>query len=162
MAVTSGAEWRKAREEGFEVSFPSGAVFALRPIEIDFFLTHGNIPDEITPMVLKYINGDSVHFEIPAPEQLEKARNEWIPFLNRLATFALVNPKVVENPQADDEISVDDLSYNDKLFIYAFFAQPARRMRQFREQQTGALALVDNATGNLPAPVRASKRSRVG
>ena len=145
--ATSGKAWRKAREEGIEVPLASGNVVALRPIEVVFFLKVGHIPDALAETVTKLIQGDTVKFEIPAAER-EAQSKEWLTFLDELVRFAFVNPKVVENPQADDEIALADVSYFDKLTVYRFFCQPASFLRRFHDMQTQPLAGVAPATGN--------------
>ncbi len=146
--VTSGKAWRQAREQGVELTFPSGNTAAIRPIEVDFFVRVGHIPDGLAGTVSKLINGETVKIgDIPASEELEKSK-EWLTFLNHLATFAFVNPKVVENPQADDEIAVDDLSYTDKVFLYQFFCRPAQILRSFRHAQTQSVASVGASGSN--------------
>ncbi len=141
--ATSGKEWRKAREEGVEITFPSGRVAAIRPIEVDhFLLAGGHIPDFLTPIVLDMINGKGYMMELPLHEQLEKSK-DFLMFLNELAKAAFVNPKVVDDPQADDEISIDDLTYGDKTIVYRFFSRPAEVLRRFRDSWAKSVAFVD-------------------
>lgn len=147
MTATSGKMWRKAREEGFEILFPSGNTAMIRPVEADFFLRVGRIPDALAPLMNTIISGDSYKLEIPPIEELEKKKG-WVDFLNQLVTYAFVTPKVVENPQADDEISVDDLSYLDKFFIYQRFTLPASKLRGFRKEQTEPVVIVDAGSSN--------------
>ena len=147
MTATSGKMWRKAREEGFEIQFPSGNTAMIRPVQADFFLRVGRIPDALAPLMNTIIRGDSYKLEIPPDEELEKKR-EWVDFLNQLITYAFVTPKVVENPQADDEISIDDVSYLDKYYIYRLFTAPAEKLRTFRKEQTEPVVTVDAGSSN--------------
>lgn len=153
--ATSGKEWRKAREEGFEIRLPSGNVADLRPVEADFFLRVGRIPDALAPLINEMISGVAYKLEIPPVEQLEKGR-EWIGFLNELCTYAFVTPKVVEAPQADDEISVDDICYLDKYAVYQNFTLPAHKLKTFREAQIKSLATLESGSSNgrtsIPEP----------
>ena len=150
--ATSGKEWRKAREEGIETLLPSGATANLRPVEADFFLRVGHVPDALAPLINTIISGDSYKLEIPPVEQLEKGK-EWIGFLNELCTYAFVAPKVVEAPQADDEISVDDICYLDKFAVYQKFSLPAHKLRTFRQAQAQSVATMESGASNGRTPI---------
>jgi hypothetical protein len=150
MAVTSGKTWREAREKGIEIELISGNSVALRPIELDFFLRVGHVPSALASVLNDAINGKAYKLEVPEQERAEQSE-EWIKFLNELVTFAFVNPKVVDAPQADDEISIDDVSYQDKLEVYGFFTRPARMLRSFRDKQTGNVAVVAPTAVNRKA-----------
>lgn len=150
--ATSGKEWRKAREEGFEFVLPSGNTANLRPVEADFFVRVGHIPDILAPLINTMISGKEYLIEMPPMEELEK-KKEWIEFLNELCTYAFVTPKVVETPQADDEISIDDLSYPDKWSVYTKFSLPAKRLQEFREAQVKSLATLESGSSNGHARV---------
>lgn len=159
--ATSGKEWRKAREEGVEITFPSGRVAAIRPIEVDhFLLTGGHIPDFLTPIVLDMINGKSYMMDMPLHEQLEKSK-DFLTFLNELSKAAFVNPKVVDDPQADDEISVDDLTYGEKTIVYRFFSRPAEVLRRFRDSWAKSVAFVDVAQNDGSHPIDVAQNSAV-
>ncbi len=162
--VTSAKVWRKAREEGFELTFPSGHVEAVRPIEVDFFVMHGKVLDPLAGMLNDILDGKTVPVgDIPAEELMEK-REKWLPLLNEIASYMLVNP-VCRNgapgdPLGEDEISVWDLSYADKVFLYRFICRPADFLDKFRAFQIHRVASVDAPEGNgrsteplAPAPV---------
>lgn len=136
--MSSAAEWRQARETGVELNFPSGLTARIRPIEIDFFLQTGTIPDIIAPYVTKLIKGEKTGAEeraIPTFEDIQKSA-EWLRFLNQLAVFAFVDPVVSSDPQ-EGQISVWDVSYTDKAFLYTFFGRPVSFLKYFRDWQLG-------------------------
>lgn len=153
---TSGKEWRKARLEGKLVRLLSGNVVRLRPIEVDYFLRVGHIPDFLAPLISELITGGQAESELPPQEALEK-QTEWFTFLDDLCRYALVSPRVVDNPEADDEISVDDIAYMDKYFIYLMFSRPARLLRQFRQPQTQPVAPMASPADNGHATIEAVK-----
>lgn len=147
MTVTNAAEWRKAREEGFEMELPfSQKRTAIRPIEIDFFLRVGRIPDVLSDTVTKLIGGAPVSFPVPS-EEAQKTE-EWLTFLSTLMTHAFVSPKVVVGQPREDEISVDDIPYGDKMFIYRFFCQPAQALQRFCEKQAKSVGSMVPAQNN--------------
>lgn len=140
----SGKTWREAREQGVEVRLPSGNEVRIRPMEVDFFILNGEIPDVLAPVINLMINAKPYSLPLgPGEETTEVEKwKKWVTFLNTLVTFALISPKVVENPQADDEISIDDIGYGDKMLVYQFFSRPAQILRGFREQQNKPLELM--------------------
>ena len=162
LEVTSGKAWREAREIGFAIRFPSGNVARIRPMEVDFFILNGRMPDDLAEEVVKLINGNSVKLELPAVQVVDTVRDQWVPFLNQLCKYAFISPKVVDTPQADDEISVDDIAYTDKVVLYRMFGFPAQVLRKFREKQTGDVAVVESQSDNVPAPQPVAGNKRVG
>lgn len=133
--ATSGKEWREAREVGIEFTFPiSGFTASIRPVEVDLFVMSHEIPDSIAGYIADIINAKPVKLEIPAQEQIEQSK-KFLSFLNTLTRFAFVNPKVVDNPQDDNEISIEDVGYSDKLQLFFLFSRPARILRGFRQLQ---------------------------
>jgi len=141
--ATSGKTWRKVREEGIEITLISGNVAAIRPLDVDFFIREGRVPDFLASTVNAIIDGTPT--ELPDIERAEKNVQEWMPFLNRMVTASFVSPRIVENPTQDDEISIDDVRYLDKLMLYRLFLRPVAALRTFREKTAQPVAPVDAA-----------------
>lgn len=152
MAWTTASERRAKREQGVEILFPEYEDWvSIRPMDEAFFLRHGMIPDFLAPAINKIIaEGQG---ELPKVEK----NDEWLAWLDELVKFCFVHPKVVDNPQGDDEISIDDVSYQDKCFLYSLFGQPANVLRRFRDKQKQLVAAVDvtKNNGHLTEPVSA-------
>ena len=68
--------------------------------------------------------------------------------VNIIATAALLEPRIVDDPQADDEIALDDLDFGDRTAIYMIAKQPLEVLHRFRLQQEGTMATVENGQGN--------------
>jgi len=151
MAITSAIEWRKPRVEGFEFVFASGQTAFIRPIQVDFFFRVGHIPEPLVDVVLSALNNQSYRIEVPRAEQMVQMR-EWIAFLNELCHYAFVSPEVRleegDEPLGDNEITVDDISYQSKLQLYMYFTRPAEFLARFRPQQISNVGAVDAATTN--------------
>lgn len=148
--ANSAKEWREAREKGIEQVFPSGLVAAIRPIEVDAFVVFGHIPDSMAHLVNRMINGEFIAPEelvAPSHEEIQKSE-EWRKFLNELAIYAFVSPEVREVPENDNQISVWDVSYGDKVFLYHFFARPAGYLRSFRDFKAQPVEPVDAAAND--------------
>ena len=50
--ITSGKEWRREREEGRLEELPSGKLVLLNKIRLRDFITRGEIPNPLLPIVV--------------------------------------------------------------------------------------------------------------
>lgn len=135
--TTSGRAWREQRNQGVEVTLPSGNVVRLRPVSIQAFLKLPNIPDTLTPVIHDMI----------APKEATKVQTveDVINFhrvLDALCAYAFVSPRIVEAPESDDEISMGDVDTADKLAVLGLLDKTARQLESFRPQQADALESV--------------------
>ncbi len=158
--ATSGKAWREARENGVEIKFPSGFTASIRPIDVDFFVRVGRVPNVMAGMLADLLDGKHVKMDKPPLEKLED-RRDWLDFLNELVKYAFISPRIVDDPQADDEISIDDLAYGDKFIVYQLFAQPAEVLRRFRDAQSKFVAVVDDPKNNGAAAQQSARHSQV-
>lgn len=146
--VSSGKAWREARENGIEFKFPdSGETAALRPIDVGLFVLTADIPDVLIKDILNIINNNPTKLALPPQEEIEQSK-VWLKFLDDLTRFAFVNPKVVPDPQAENEISVEDVCYADKLQLFLLFSQPVRILKRFREYQNKPVAALVTPTND--------------
>ena len=138
---TSGREWRRPREEGYALTLPSGNTAVIRPVALDVMLQQGEIPDVLTPIVASTIwseikvDGDEV-------EANPTLGLRMIGLFDIVARAAFVEPRVVDDPQADDEIAPSDLSLEDKGAVFQLAIQPARVLAKFCEQQAAGVGPV--------------------
>lgn len=163
MTTTSAREWREKRKKGIEFELPEYQdIVLIRPMDAEFFFKLGGIPDFLAPTVRKIINGNDYSMPLPPEDQSQEDLVKWLAWLDELVTYALVSPKVVSDPQGDDQISIDEIGYIDKLRIYKFFGWPAQQLRRFREQQTNPVAVVDAPKNNGAAAKQVVARASVG
>lgn len=157
MTITSAQERHKKRDVGIEIRFPEYEDWvAIRPMDESFFFKHGMIPDFLAPFINEMIATGQA--KMPTVEKNE----EWLKFLDDLVRFAYVNPKVVDDPQADNEISIDEVGYADKCFLYGLFGRPAHILRAFRDQQAKPVATVPDGKVNGRPAVEIVKNNAVG
>lgn len=104
-----------------------------------FFIHAGKIPDYLTETVQNLIDGRENSVKQPEQDKIAEFR-VWI---DELMKWTFVSPKVVDNPQGDNEIGVDDIGWIDKMHIYRFFGQPAQMLRGFRLAPIKPMAPVD-------------------
>lgn len=126
--VTSGKEWRKPREQGVEITLPSGNVARIRPLSPYAFLRYGNIPDTLSAVVSDMVNGRGVNTET------EETMHKFLEILDLICIHTMVSPRIVANPQADDEIAIEDLDEADKMHIYRQFGRTASQLESFRPE----------------------------
>lgn len=125
--ASTAAEWRKPREQGFPVVFPSGLEARLRPVSVDFFMRVGRVPDLMTPFIVRLITDGQAELDIPESYDDILQFNE---FLNQLVMFAFVEPEVVAQDPNEDQITLDDLSYGDKLIALRALMVPASQLEK--------------------------------
>ncbi len=165
--ITSAKTWRQAREVGVAFKFlTSGFTAAIRPIEADFFALHGTIPDVLAVAMNSVLDGKETKiWDVPV-EELQEKMDKWLPFLNELASFAFVDPVCVNGEPGqslqDNEISVWDVPYQDKVQLYRFFCRPAVVLEKFRVPKDKPVAGVDAPATDGHSPVEAPALALVG
>lgn len=137
------AAWRKARkerQEGIPQTLISGVEVRMRSVSPDKLLRGGSLPDVLTPLVVRSLYED-VREELDAFTftQREDAAEalRMIDSVNVVCQEALVWPRIVDDPQNEDEISIDDLSLSDRMWIFRLAFMPAEVLSSFRYQQEG-------------------------
>lgn len=159
LKVTSGAEWRKPREEGALLLLPSGRVVRVRAISLDTCVILGFIPDGLSRLVIDVFMGkESLADTIETLAQLKDEIQYW----EVLCRTCLLEPRVVDNPQAEDEISLEDLEPGDKQHIASVVLRPAHELRPFCQQQNAFMESILNQQALRPTPQPDSEPEQVG
>lgn len=151
-APSLGVEWRRPRERGFLKTMPSGNKAYLRPITpAALMAVMGEIPDHLTPIVADMIFGGVTYDKVrqmidtmtpdAAQDSLQRAARS-VEFANTLCKIAFVNPKVVDNPQAEDEIAPGDIDLADRFFVLTLAMQPVEVLRSFRWESSADVEVV--------------------
>lgn len=138
---TSAAEWRKPREEGYVVTLPSGHVARLRPVALDVLIVSGKLPDLLTPLAAKSLWVETDGEKIGNEAEQAKGYAELV---NIVVPAAMVEPRIVDEPEGDDEISLEDIDFADKVAVFQLATQPAEVLRRFRDKQERDVAAVSN------------------
>ncbi len=139
LTPTSGAAWRKPRTEGYTVALPSGNIATLRPVAIDEMLVQGEIPDLLSPVVAAALwDTEDVPPDVLA--QNGELAGNFARLISIVVPAAMLCPRVVEDPQGDDEIALADLEFADKTVIFNLAAGGAAVLRAFCAQQSADVA----------------------
>jgi len=148
---TKGTDWRKPREEGFLLDLPSGNVVRIRPVALDVLLRQGEIPDLLTPFVAKmvYQGVDTDELDsLLSAEKLTEQSTEMLVLIDAVVTAAFLEPRIVAEPQADDEISIADVELADRGTVFSLAVLPANELRRFLERQAASVEPVPDGDGD--------------
>lgn len=117
MTVTSGKDWRAPEE----VELPSGKTPLLcKPDLISLLLAGDDVPDFLTDVMVRRLNGEEIRQEDLKFKSLEGLQGSTKLF-DLLARACFVSPRIVDKPfdeLADDEILIGHVAFEDKVFVF--------------------------------------------
>ncbi len=142
--ITVGVHWRTKQREGVVVELPSGMIARVRGVQPDMVIRMGRLPDGLTPLIAKLMENRRADpdAEDLLPKTLEELSQQ-LEFMRAVCECALLEPRIVVDPQADDEIAYDDLEWADKELLAQMVLVPLTRLEQFRYQPPGDVESVD-------------------
>lgn len=140
--VTGAAVWRKPRQEGYVITLPSGNTARLRPVALDVMITSGKLPDILTPIAAKTLWAEIETEEIGNVAEMASGMAD---LFGIVCKAAFMEPAVVDKPKADNEISLEDISFEDKAAVFQLAIQPAKVLERFREQQAAGVESVPDS-----------------
>jgi len=138
LEVVSGKEWRREREEGLLERLPSGKVARLRKLSLLSLMERGKIPDPLSGLISEMIGGGkklAVNLDV---------FQDFAEILKLVCMAAFVEPRIVEDPQADDEIGIEDVGFNDRLHVFNWCQEEIRFLTPFRPQSEGNVEVVES------------------
>lgn len=153
--VTPGAAFRAMREQGVVQTLPSGRVVRMRTVTPDRLLRLGHIPDILTPFALGLLYGKDPDVEAVQFLQPREQAQEAIAMLDSIAVVcraALVSPRVVDDPQAEDEIAIEDLTIDERGWVFRLALWPAEMLKSFRFQPSGNVETLPDGQEPEPTP----------
>ncbi len=137
--VTPASEFRRGREQGETVTIPStGRVVRMRVVKPSHLLRLGKIPETLTELVIRILYGQLTAAQyrefFSVGERAEHAL-DLTESLRVVCTAALLEPRIVDAAQADDEIHIDDLEDGEQRFVFDLALIEASALTRFRRQQ---------------------------
>jgi hypothetical protein len=152
---SSGAEMRKAREEGIVLPFPSGENYRVRPVSAARLLRRGNLPNVLTAFLIDAIYNGLSNQKIGDFLALREQADHAVAFLDSMQIICeehFMVPRVVANPQSPDELTIDDIPIVDQGWAFDRCFRSARELRPFRPQPSSDVVSVpENEAVPMPA-----------
>jgi hypothetical protein len=112
---------RRAKIETVSVKSPSGMVWQLRRVPFQLFISNGVLPLSIVEKLSKAMSKAMAKGGGVSPETLpnldESEALKMIGFIQKLIKEICVSPRIVANPQAEDEIAPEELLEEDFNFL---------------------------------------------
>jgi hypothetical protein len=159
--LTPASHWKRNYEEGMEIEMPSGAIVRMRPtIDVTYLIATGAIPEGLTAIAMEGLNFDT------KDKDAVKSLSENIKRLNELyqvvCTETWIHPRIVANPQADNEIAFNWITKEDKDFTWQLVNQPVSEWKRFLQKWRGSVELVPNGTADAASTKQVAKSKPVG
>lgn len=160
MGVTDAKQWKKGKkEQEFELTVPSGNVCLVRRPGPELFVEQGMIPNSLMALVMPMLDdakaagakGDSKPLEDKDLVDLQKQMMsdpaklaDMFTMIDSITVYCVLAPNVLPAPDSgeprDDELLyVDEVDFEDKMFIFQFAVGGTANLAKFRD---GTAALV--------------------
>jgi hypothetical protein len=156
---TDVASW-KAQASGRPLTLPSGNTALVRRPGLQSFLQQGIIPNALMGLVTKAMQrgagkpSDDVELDRAALADLMKdpeKLNELFNLVDEITLQVVMQPPIYRIPIADaedpvererqpDRLYIDEVDFDDKMFIFNFAAGGAEDLASFREQTEAGMA----------------------
>jgi hypothetical protein len=155
--VTPVSAWKK-KLEPVPLELPSGNTCLVQPVGMEVFLKQGFIPNSLMGVVqqglkagepgkLGEVETDELMTEaLQDPEKLQDIFN----VADAVTVYCVIEPKVHpaptdENLRKEDELYVDEIDMDDKMFIFQFAVGGSRDLEPFRAATSAALESVSGS-----------------
>lgn len=151
---SSGKELRRAREQGYVLPFPSGESYRIRPATAAGLLKRGKLPNVLLSFVVDALyngtDGKKVDEFLTLSEKEENAV-EFLASLQVVCEEMFMEPRIVASPQADDELTIDDIPIVDQAFAFTQAFRAAKEVLPFRAKQEADVGGVAEGQDDAPA-----------
>ncbi len=142
---TSGKAMRAMREQGVILLFPSGNHYRVRTLGAANLLRRGNLPNPLLAFAIDALYNGITEEKIDNFLTLREKEEQALEFLESLRVICeemFMEPRIVEKPQADDEVAIKDVEPIDQGWAFKLAFAPAEALRPFRlESQTDVVIL---------------------
>jgi hypothetical protein len=142
---TTAREWKQKR--GADLPVPSGNVALVRLLGPEVLMRKGSMPDSLLPIVEAAVREGK---GMPPQKMAELASDpekldEILVLIDHVVVEAVIEPRVAPAPENEDDrrpdvLYVDEVEWEDKIFIFNFVVGGTRDLETFRKQQAAALA----------------------
>jgi len=138
--VTSAKQWKKKTSKGTPLVVPSGNTCLVRTPGMQVFIKQGLIPNSLMPIVQEAMSKGR------APKNMEldtnknpELLNEMMDLMDAVTVYCVIEPKVAPEPaegvvRDEDTLYVDEVDFNDKMFIFQYAVGGTSDLAKFREE----------------------------
>lgn len=130
------AQWRVT---GTLVELPSGNKAKLRRFNIFYLMKEGKVPNHLESIVQSFISSPAGP-DLGALVQKKENLDAMLELLEITAKSCFVDPKVVDNPAAENEIGFAEIALDDLLYVWGWAQGEVASLDSFREDQERAVA----------------------
>jgi len=123
------AEWRLSRTK--EIQLPSGLYVKLRDVTITDLMLTGNLPPAFVSLVEDSQKDGKQEIDIKA---VMDNMADFAPVLNVMLEASLVEPKLGKTSD-DEHVTLEEISYNDKMFIFEWLNREVSQVKNFRQPE---------------------------
>lgn len=152
--ISSPADFKKAKS-GRLLPMPSGLTVKARRIELRTLIAQGDVPNPLIPIVEEALNKG---LNVDAEELISKDKvdlnmvNEMYEMVNTVAIATVVEPKVHQVPESEDDrdddlVYVDELEDEDKMFLFQWALGGTDDIATFRKEAQEDLASLAEGEG---------------
>jgi hypothetical protein len=148
LEATPGKEFARLRREGVVLLLPSGFKARVRPVNMGALLKLGRIPDTLSGLAAEVLWQG-----VPRPDTVLHLGKGAFDLLEIVVASAFMEPIVVvdREPENDNEVSIDDIDFEDQQFLFAWVTAPTSALRRFRDEQARDVAAVQSDQDEQPA-----------
>jgi hypothetical protein len=146
--------------EGVQVTLPDpGYVVRLRSVSARQLLENESLPNELLPLVFEGLDDLTEDELVDDSGKLDEAGLKRLLDISRkdshykyaMVREAFAYPRIVDEPQADDELPVEwlrSLPDADLNFVMTFINAPVREWSRFRQEQSECMEPVSDGEGD--------------
>lgn len=154
LLVTSGKAMRAGREQGAVLPFPSGNNYRVRIPGAAGLLKRGNLPNPLMRFVVDaFYNGvtEDKYQAFLSPQESGDGARELVESLRAICEEMFMEPRVVAEPQGDDEATADDIPLMDRMWAFRLAFAPSEVLYPFRGEQAADVESVPQTQDNAQA-----------
>lgn len=130
------------------IELPSGRVARLGPVDMSSLLLEGDIPDLLTPLVTQVlfegVDDEEMEEQFALDKMLEQGK-ETLALINTVCKAAFIEPHIVDVDPGEGEITLQDVSIDDRSFVFSLAIYGVNALRSFRDQQKETLESLRNS-----------------
>lgn len=157
LQVTSAQTWRTQAKEGFVTELPSGNVARIRrTMNLFDMLEKGEIPNPLAGRIKEMINAGSGGIPTVTGPDADEAVPQLLDLIADQVVQIFVEPRVERQPKdwdvekqgkwepSEGAIAIDDITMQDRMFVFAFAQGMALDLEAFRRQSEEIMATPPN------------------